>query len=219
MSRVRSGVMTACAPRSLAVACTLSISTLLSGCGNSQSTVSEPPRAVKLAAAQSDLPHSSRIELTGSARATERSILGFETGGRIAKLNVDVGERFSRGQVLAELDAQPDRLRVTQAQASLAAAEAGLMDRRVQTDQQRRLLESEVISPAAFESAKAQLAVAEGQARTAKAALGLAERAQRGTMIVAPFDGVVAEKLALAFTDIAAGAPVFQVDGVRSCWR
>ncbi|WZB72052.1 HlyD family efflux transporter periplasmic adaptor subunit [Achromobacter xylosoxidans] len=35
-------------------------------------------------------------------------------------------------------------------------------------------------------------------------------------MIVAPFDGVVAEKLALAFTDIAAGAPVFQVDGVRS---
>ena len=216
MSRVRSGVMTACAPRSLAVACTLSISTLLSGCGNSQSTVSEPPRAVKLAAAQSDLPHSSRIELTGSARATERSILGFETGGRIAKLNVDVGERFSRGQVLAELDAQPDRLRVTQAQASLAAAEAGLMDRRVQTDQQRRLLESEVISPAAFESAKAQLAVAEGQARTAKAALGLAERAQRGTMIVAPFDGVVAEKLALAFTDIAAGAPVFQVDGVRS---
>ncbi|MFU5984358.1 efflux RND transporter periplasmic adaptor subunit, partial [Pseudomonas aeruginosa] len=168
---------------------------------------------MKLAAAQSDLPHSSRIELTGSARATERSILGFETGGRIAKLNVDVGERFSRGQVLAELDAQPDRLRVTQAQASLAAAEAGLMDRRVQTDQQRRLLESEVISPAAFESAKAQLAVAEGQARTAKAALGLAERAQRGTMIVAPFDGVVAEKLALAFTDIAAGAPVFQVDG------
>ncbi|EPE7260417.1 TPA: efflux RND transporter periplasmic adaptor subunit, partial [Pseudomonas aeruginosa] len=72
-------------------------------------------------------------------------------------MNVDVGERFSRGQVLAELDAQPDRLRVTQAQASLAAAEAGLMDRRVQTDQQRRLLESEVISPAAFESAKAQL--------------------------------------------------------------
>ncbi|EBF7887102.1 efflux RND transporter periplasmic adaptor subunit, partial [Salmonella enterica] len=46
MSRVRSGVMTACAPRSLAVACTLSISTLLSGCDNSQSTVSEPPRAV-----------------------------------------------------------------------------------------------------------------------------------------------------------------------------
>ncbi|MGG6983236.1 UNVERIFIED_CONTAM: efflux RND transporter periplasmic adaptor subunit, partial [Pseudomonas aeruginosa] len=171
---------------------------------------------MKLAAAQSDLPHSSRIELTGSARATERSILGFETGGRIAKLNVDVGERFARGQVMAELDAEPDRLRVTQAQASLAAAEAGLMDRRVQTDQQRRLLESEVISPAAFESAKAQLAVAEGQARTAKAALGLAERAQRGTMIVAPFDGVVAEKLALAFTDIAAGAPVFQVDGVRS---
>ena len=216
MSRVRRAFMTACALRSLTVACTLFISTLVSGCGNSQSTVSEPPRAVKLAAAQSDLPHSSRIELTGSARATERSILGFETGGRIAKLNVDVGERFARGQVMAELDAEPDRLRVTQAQASLAAAEAGLMDRRVQTDQQRRLLESEVISPAAFESAKAQLAVAEGQARTAKAALGLAERAQRGTMIVAPFDGVVAEKLALAFTDIAAGAPVFQVDGVRS---
>ncbi|MBN0321906.1 HlyD family secretion protein, partial [Pseudomonas aeruginosa] len=34
--------------------------------------------------------------------------------------------------------------------------------------------------------------------------------------IHAPFDGVVAEKLALPFTDIAAGAPVLQVDGLRS---
>ncbi|MFG9941415.1 biotin/lipoyl-binding protein, partial [Pseudomonas aeruginosa] len=61
-------------------------------------------------------PSDSRIELTGSARAAERSSLGFETGGRIAKLSVDVGDRFSRGQILAELDAQPDRLRLTQAQ-------------------------------------------------------------------------------------------------------
>lgn len=170
---------------------------------------------MKLAAAQSDLPHSSRIELTGSARATERSILGFETGGRIAKLNVDVGERFARGQVMAELDAEPDRLRVTQAQASLAAAEAGLMDRRVQTDQQRRLLESEVISCCVRERQGAASG-RRGPSAHCQGSAWLAERAQRGTMIVAPFDGVVAEKLALAFTDIAAGAPVFQVDGVRS---
>ena len=131
MSRVRSGVMTACAPRSLAVCLhTIHFDSALRVRKLAIHRIRASARAVKLAAAQSDLPHSSRIELTGSARATERSILGFETGGRIAKLNVDVGERFSRGQVLAELDAQPDRLRVTQAQASLAAAEAGLMDRR-----------------------------------------------------------------------------------------
>jgi multidrug resistance efflux pump len=62
---------------------------------------------------------------------------------------------------------------------------------------------------------KAQLVAAEGQVRNAKAAFGLAERARRGAAIHAPFDGVVAEKLALPFTDIA-GAPVLQVDGLRS---
>jgi hypothetical protein len=31
-----------------------------------------------------------RIELSGLARSSERSTLGFETGGRISKLHVDV---------------------------------------------------------------------------------------------------------------------------------
>ncbi|WP_426727551.1 biotin/lipoyl-binding protein [Enterobacter cloacae complex sp. 288G10] len=121
-----------------------------------------------------------RIELSGLARSSERSTLGFETGGRISKLHVDVGDRFSRGQLLAELDVQPEQLRLEQARATLAAAEAALADRIVQTTQQRGLLEGNVISPAAFESVKAQLVAAEGQVRNAKAAFGLAERARRG---------------------------------------
>lgn len=199
-----------------AMACMFLTSALLAGCGGQETPVSDPPRAVKLAVAHDDASLIARLELTGSVRAAERSTLSFETGGRIARLNIDVGDRFSRSHVLAELDAQPERLRLAQAQASLAAAQATLADRRVQTGQQRRLLDGEVISPAAFESVKAQLAVAEGQVLNAQAALGLAERAHRGTTIVAPFDGVVAEKLAQSYTDIAAGAPVLQVDGVRS---
>ena len=188
----------------------------LAGCGSQKEPASDPPRAVKLLTVGDVGSVANRIELSGLARSSERSTLGFETGGRISKLHVDVGDRFSRGQLLAELDVQPAQLRLEQARATLAAAEAALADRIVQTTQQRGLLEGNVISPAAFESVKAQLVAAEGQVRNAKAAFGLAERARRGAAIHAPFDGVVAEKLALPFTDIAAGAPVLQVDGLRS---
>lgn len=188
----------------------------LAGCGSQKEPASDPPRAVKLLTVGDVGSVANRIELSGLARSSERSTLGFETGGRISKLHVDVGDRFSRGQLLAELDVQPEQLRLEQARATLAAAEAALADRIVQTTQQRGLLEGNVISPAAFESVKAQLVAAEGQVRNAKAAFGLAERARRGAAIHAPFDGVVAEKLALPFTDIAAGAPVLQVDGLRS---
>ncbi|AVU22289.1 MULTISPECIES: efflux RND transporter periplasmic adaptor subunit [Enterobacterales] len=188
----------------------------LAGCDSQKEPASDPPRAVKLLTVGDVGSVANRIELSGLARSSERSTLGFETGGRISKLHVDVGDRFSRGQLLAELDVQPEQLRLEQARATLAAAEAALADRIVQTTQQRGLLEGNVISPAAFESVKAQLVAAEGQVRNAKAAFGLAERARRGAAIHAPFDGVVAEKLALPFTDIAAGAPVLQVDGLRS---
>ncbi len=189
---------------------------LLAGCGSQKEPTPDPPRAVKLITVGDVVSVANRIELSGLVRASDRSTLGFETGGRIDKIHVDVGDRFSRGQLLAELDVQPEQLRLEQARAALADAEAALADRLVQTTQQRRLLEGNVISPAAYESVKAQLVAAEVQVRNAKAALGLAERARRGTSIHAPFEGVVAEKLALPFADIAAGAPVLQIDGLRS---
>ena len=127
----------------------------LAGCGSQKEPASDPPRAVKLLTVGDVGSVANRIELSGLARSSELSTLGFETGGRISKLHVDVGDRFSRGQLLAELDVQPEQLRLEQARATLAAAEAALADRIVQTTQQRGLLEGNVISPAAFESVKA----------------------------------------------------------------
>ena len=50
--------------------------------------------------------------------------LSFRVGGRVAAVRVDEGDRVTDGQVVASLDAEPLREALSQARASLAAAQA-----------------------------------------------------------------------------------------------
>lgn len=59
------------------------------------------------------------ISETGSVRATESVSMGFKTMGKIARINVAVGESVKKGDILAELD-------LSQSSAQLQAAEAAL---------------------------------------------------------------------------------------------
>lgn len=52
--------------------------------------------------------------------------LAFRQGGRISRLLVDEGDRVSAGQVVAELDAEPFRISLQAAEASVAEARAAL---------------------------------------------------------------------------------------------
>ena len=55
---------------------------------------------------------------------SERIELGFDAGGRVAEVLVEEGERVTRGQVLARLDAELARARVARAEAAVASARA-----------------------------------------------------------------------------------------------
>jgi RND family efflux transporter MFP subunit len=66
------------------------------------------------------------ISLTGTLAAEEQVALAFKVPGRIERLAVDLGDRVSRGQVVATLAATDFELRVRQAEASLLQARARL---------------------------------------------------------------------------------------------
>jgi RND family efflux transporter MFP subunit len=129
------------------------------------------------------------ITVTGTLAAEEQVALGFKVAGRVQDVNVDLGSRVSRGQVLATLVATDFELRVKQAEAALAQARARLgltpdgeddavepentalvrqrravtQEARLNRDRMKTFVDRGLSARAELESAEAALEVAEGQ--------------------------------------------------------
>ena len=94
----------------LRIASALAILTALASCGNSGSGQSQNPAApaatipnVEVSVARSrDVPQETSYASTVEAYAVNNIMP--QSGGRIRKINVEVGDYVQKGQVLAEMD-------------------------------------------------------------------------------------------------------------------
>lgn len=198
--------------RILFLACVLAVSTgVLSACGREAGTKPEPPRAVKLEVAGAGA--SAQTLFVASVRQEQRAELAFENGGRIASIDVDVGDRVRQGQVLARLDPQPAQLRLQQAEANLRAATAQWRERQTQMRQQQAMFDDGAISQATLTGAQVALDAAQAQVHVAESDRDLAARALRQSALRAPFDGSVVARLQQPQADAAAGQAVLQLEG------
>ena len=146
------------------------------------------PRMVKTIAV-AETPFGETVTANGTLAAYDQTTVSVKVPGRVRTINVDLGSVVSRGQVIALVDSEDYRLRVQQAEASLAQARArlglapdGTDDRvdpeqtatvrqaravldeaRYNRDRAARLVEQGVIAKAEFDSATATFKVAEGK--------------------------------------------------------
>ena len=127
----------------------------------------------------------------GLVAARRESALGFEQGGRIAQIAVDVGDRVEAGALLARLDTRTLRARLSAARAEAAAAGAQAELTDVTLNRQRRLVEQGHVSAQRLDEAAANAAAAHARQAAARASadalavqLDLAE-------LLAPFAGVI----------------------------
>lgn len=171
-----------------------------------------------------------RREFTGTLRAAESFTVAPKISGRIERINVDIGDRVSRGDVVVELDDAEHRQTVAEAEATLAVARAEL--RRTQTDAElaarelqrterlaRRNLVSDVeldTARAKAESQRAAVAVAEAQVDERDAALASERVRLAYTTVRADWTGgaetrVVGERMVNAGDTVAANVPLLSV--------
>ena len=148
---------------------------------------------------------------TGLVTPRRSSALGFTSGGRVAGLYADIGDRVSEDQRLAVLDTR-------NLQAQLAAALAQVDEARASTELARSTLarqqslqgqghvSRQVVDETAAQAAAAQarLTAAEAQANALRVQIDLSE-------IHAPFDGVITERLVDEGVIAAPGQPVFEL--------
>ncbi|MGZ3548242.1 MAG: efflux RND transporter periplasmic adaptor subunit [Vulcanimicrobiaceae bacterium] len=102
-----------------------------------------------------DVPVAVSAYGTVGGGANSQALLAFPEPGRIAEVNVRIGERVAQGQVLARLDAAPFSEEVAQAQANLQAARAAYSKTAIGARPQQRAQTS-----AQIDEARTQLSVA-----------------------------------------------------------
>ena len=111
------------------------------------------------------------VETTGSFVARDVSDVGPQTAGRVVETPVDVGDFVKQGQVIARLENRDSQLRVEQAQAAEAQAEAAVRQAQSRiglggADQFNPNNVPEVLAAkSALDSANAQAKLAEADAR------------------------------------------------------
>ncbi|NKN34133.1 efflux RND transporter periplasmic adaptor subunit [Marichromatium bheemlicum] len=135
-------------------------------------------------------------EAPAEAVALNDTRLGAEINGVIAAIDVAVGDRVERGQVLARLDCTPHEIKVARAQAALAAGRATLEFSELQLDNARRLSARRSISQEELDKREADARTRKAELDRLQAALDAAEYTASKCTIVAPLNAVVIERIA-----------------------
>lgn len=145
---------------------------------------------------------------TGTARAGAETALSFKVAGSLQQIAVKVGDRVQAGQLIAAMDPSDYRLRVDQAQASLAQAQS--QERRAAADYDRvlGLYENDNAARSDLDAARAASESAAAAVRAAQSQLALARQQVRYTRLNVPTDGVVAQVEVDVNENVRAGQPV-----------
>lgn len=157
-----------------------------------------------------------------------------KAAGRLRAVHVHLGERVSRGKVLASLDTTTLRSELAIARATVRGAAAQEKRAAIEVEQATRKLEhsrilagervraisSEDLARAGADAQLARSALDAARARTAEQRAQVARlRTEVGTAeIQAPFDGVVAARYADAGAFVGAGSPVLRIVRGDELW-
>ena len=150
---------------------------------------------------------------SGVVEAADRSSISFEVSGNVREVQVDVGDRITKGQILAVLDKRTYNLNVRAAEAEVGRAKVQLADKRNDLDRFQRINKQDpgAVSQAALDNAQAAVDGARKQVQFTKSQLKLAQRDLEKTVLRAPFDGVIATRNVEPFFEVARGQKLFDV--------
>jgi RND family efflux transporter MFP subunit len=134
------------------------------------------------------------VDTNATLEAYETADLYPKLSGYLSEVRTDIGERVRRGQVLALISVPEMEKELAEAEAVLAAKRADLVLHRVTLERQERLLQASGTSQQLVDDARSKSGVAAAQVDLAAATVDRIKTLLEYRTIVAPFDGVVAQR-------------------------
>jgi RND family efflux transporter MFP subunit len=147
----------------------------------------------------------------GTVVGAEETDLAPQIMARVMEVSVREGAVVQTGQVLARLDEREFQDAVTEAEATLAAAEAAYQAQRDTTARDKKLFAVKAIAQEQWDHSQAADAAASAQRESAKQRLNLARTRLGYCQLVAPANGVVARRLADPGDLAVPGKPLLQL--------
>lgn len=131
------------------------------------------------------------VSLTGHIRARTEMNLAFRIDGRMVARHANVGQQLQPGDLVAELDPQPQRDGLRTAQAALAAAQASLREATNNLQRQQTLVKQGWSTQVQYDSAQKTFETAKASVDAAAAQVHNAEDQLGYTRLLADAAGVV----------------------------
>jgi len=157
-----------------------------------------PPAAVRVQAIEA-VNQPAVEEVVGTVQPKLQAVIEAKVNGRITRLPVRLGQSVKQGEVLVELATQEVQARLDQANAAFRQAELDF-------NRTENLRKQQAATQGEFDATQARYNVAKATVAEAEALSGYAK-------LLAPFDGVVARKLADEGDLAMPGKPLLELEG------
>ena len=148
---------------------------------------------------------------TGIIEARVQSNLGFRVSGKVVERSVNVGRRVEAGQPLMRIDETDLRLALTAKRNAVAAARASVVQLEADERRYAKLVSDGWVSRQRYEQAKAASDTAKAQLAAVEADAKVAENEATYSVLVADVDGTVVETLAEPGQVVSAGQTVVRL--------
>ncbi len=136
-----------------------------------------------------------QVSLSGTSVPWRRAMLSPRVNGLITRLKVDIGAWVEEGDEILVLDDRLARIDVRSAKAQVTEARARLQDARRIRDELMRLKKGRHTAQTTLDSAKAEVSTRQAVLEREQAALQRAEELLLRHRVVAPFTGMLVDKL------------------------
>jgi len=148
---------------------------------------------------------------TGIIGARVQSNLGFRVAGKIVERLVNVGQQVKAGQPLMRIDETDLRLALTAKRNAVAATRASVVQLDADEGRYAKLASDGWVSRQRYDQAKAASDTAKAQLAAAEAEARVAENAATYSVLVADADGTVVETLGEPGQVVSAGQTVIRL--------
>lgn len=153
-----------------------------------------------------------RVDFLGTLKPWREADVGFESGGRLVRIDVAMGDRVKAGQILGVLDASQAVAQVGHAESQVSAAQANLTIAQDELKRTEALVASKAVSEAQAEQARQRVALAKAQLEGAIATTHVAKTGAGQRTMIAPFAGIVTKAPTGIGSVVAAGVPLVHIE-------
>ncbi|MCB1802713.1 MAG: efflux RND transporter periplasmic adaptor subunit [Gammaproteobacteria bacterium] len=145
------------------------------------------------AVARVDLPRVYRLD--GIAEAVNRSTVSAQTAGRVTEVSFDVDDFVRAGDVIVRIEDSQQQAALAQAEANLQAATARRVDALKEFTRIKGVFDKGAVAKADLDRASAALKETRAAEQAADAAREQARQELDYTVVKAPYNGIVTERM------------------------